>query len=364
MARSIRDRSTGAKLVLFRVLLLTFSVGISLLFAELLLRIVAPQPPSWLAIYQPHPALPFYSMLPGARLHVDTGETNWTIATDDNGFRFNPDLQKKPHCTTLWLGDSYAFGHGLDYPETFVGNLDSRLPDVRVLNASVSGYGPTQYRQTLEYLIEQGLQFDDLIVASYVGNDFHDTKWEKSRVVADGIIGNRNDVKSLLMKNLHLYRLVASLYHRFTPNTQPSYLEVVNQLARPQAWNEEFLSEARSLYETEMSRILELGRNEGAEVTFLILPTRQAVSYLAGESQTIDAGSTHQPMLPVEKAAEIFERLGAPYLDLTPVIAKNPTEEMFFQFDGHLTRIGSSEVANAVFEAFSLHCDPTVSPAN
>ena len=364
MTRSMRGRSTGANLALFRVLLLTISLCVSLLFVEILLRIVAPQPASWLAIYRRHPELPFYSMLPDANLHVDTGETNWTIVTDDNGFRFNPDLQKKPSCTALWLGDSYAFGHGLDYPESFVGNLDIRLPDVHVLNASVSGYGPTQYRRTLEYLIEQGIDFDDLIVASYVGNDFHDTKWQKSQAVADGILGNRNDAKSLLMKNLHLYRLVASLYHRFTPNTQRSYLEVVNQLARPEAWNEDFLTDARSLYETEMSRILELGRNEGAEVTFLILPTRQAASYLAGETPNIEAESTHQPMLPIEKAAEIFERLGAPYLDLTPVIAKNPTDEMFFQFDGHLTRFGSSEVASAVFEAFSLHCNTPESPAD
>ncbi len=281
-------QTAASRLVLFRGILLLFSLIASLVFAEIFLRLLMPQPKSWLAIYRQHPALPFYSMLPNKRLHVDTGETAWTITTDENGFRFNPDLQKNPSCTALWLGDSYAFGHGLDYPESFVGNIDLRLATVDVLNASVSGYGPIQYRQTLEYLINQGIKFDHLIVASYVGNDFHDTQWAKTTTVKDGIAGNRNDLKSILMRNLHLYRLGASLHHRFSRPKPASYRAVVEQLARPKAWEEAFLVEARSLYETEMSRILQMSRDLGTEPIFLILPTRQGVSVLAGEAPAPD----------------------------------------------------------------------------
>jgi hypothetical protein len=358
----MRDTRQGSRtrLALFRGLLLVSSLCVSLLFAELVLRLLNPQPASWLKIYRRHPVLPQYSLLPNVRAHVDTGETNWTIAIDENGFRFNPDLRKKPACNLLWLGDSYAFGHGLDYPDSFVGRVDSQLVDENVINASVPGYGPIQYRQTLEYLIGQGMEFDYLIVASYVGNDFHDTQWNKDKVVVDGIIGNRGDAKSYLKRNLHLYRLVSSLYHRVTPQKQPSDRKAVDQLALAEAWRQQFLTEASSSYETEMSRILELGRAQGSEVAFLILPTREAASAMAGEASEVVSGSDRRPMLPIEKATEIFDRIGARYFDLTSALAKNPTEEMFFQFDGHLTREGSSIVADAVLNEFSLRCDGTI----
>jgi hypothetical protein len=355
-----RDRSdqAGGRLALFRGLLLLISLGLSLGFAELVVRIVSPQPPSWLAIYRRHPVLPFYSMLPDARLHVDTGETRWDIATDEHGFRFDPNAPRTSgECSTLWLGDSYAFGHGLEYGESFVGVVDRELDDVRVLNASVSGYGPTQYRRTLEYLIEQGLEFETLVVASYVGNDFHDTKWTKTQVVEDGVIGNEKDLKSFLMRNFHLYRLGASVYHRFAPVSEISHRKVIEEMARPDSWTRPFLTDARALYESEMTSIQRIANENDVEVAFVILPTRHAVSSMnPADAETTGEAAT-QPMLPVEKAIEIFDALGAPYLDATPVIAVYPAREMFFQYDGHLTEHGSAVVAEAILERLSLGCD-------
>jgi hypothetical protein len=40
-----------------------------------------------------------------------------------------------------------------------------------------------EYRRTLEYLGAAGLDFDLIIVGSYVGNDFHDTQWDKNPIV-------------------------------------------------------------------------------------------------------------------------------------------------------------------------------------
>jgi len=350
------DPRRSRLLALFKVGLLSFSVLFSLVFAELAVRVVAPQPKSWLAIYQRDPARPVYDMLPSKDLHVDTGETQWDILTDENGFRFDPELRESKDCKLLWLGDSYAFGHGVDYAESFVGLVDERLPEIETTNAAVSGYGPTQYRQQLEHVIEQGRTFDFLVVATYVGNDFHDTKWEKNLVVADGILGNENDLKSLLMRNLHLYRLGASVYHRFSPRREAPYRKIIEQLARPDAWQEPFLADARSIYQQEMGRILELGRQQGAEVRFVILPTRHAVaSEHRGESPEAERGEA-RPMLPIENAAQIFETLGGRYVDVTPAIAESSPSEMFFQFDGHFTQAGSIRAADAILDAFAIEC--------
>ena len=118
----------------------------SLLFGELFLRFVFPQPPSWLDVYRRHPSLPFPALQPNIMHTVDTGETLWTIYTDDHGFRVgkNHAFRKADGPLVLVLGDSFTFGHGVNYADSFVGLLESKTKR-RFVNAGVPGYGPVQY---------------------------------------------------------------------------------------------------------------------------------------------------------------------------------------------------------------------------
>ncbi len=66
---------------------------------------------------------------------------------DEIGSRVRaPGVQHDPaRPTVLSVGDSYAFGHGLPYEETFVGQLES-MPEFpfQVVNLAVQGYGTDQ----------------------------------------------------------------------------------------------------------------------------------------------------------------------------------------------------------------------------
>ena len=262
--------------------------------------------------------------------------------------------EKASACTAMWLGDSYAFGQGVDYDESMIGRIDKELPDIENINMAVGGYGPTQYRSVLEYELEQGQAPDLLFVVTFVGNDFHDTQWSKDTAVEDGILGNEQSLKSTLKRNLHLYRLGSSVYHQLVSHDSTRYDVVVHQLASPEAWNQDFMSKARSRYELELTRIVEIARERGIPVAFVILPTRDAV--LKARDEEMDLEQTADPSLPVRKAVDIIERLNVDYLDATAVIAEIPTEEAFFMFDGHLTPKGSAQVAKAFLGKFSPQC--------
>ena len=60
---------------------------VTIVIGELGVRIVAPQPASWLDVYRRHPALPFYALAPHVERLIDTGETRWTVFTDEHGYR-------------------------------------------------------------------------------------------------------------------------------------------------------------------------------------------------------------------------------------------------------------------------------------
>ncbi|MBV8850798.1 MAG: SGNH/GDSL hydrolase family protein [Methylobacteriaceae bacterium] len=64
----------------------------------------------------------------------------------------------------LFLGDSFTEGIGLPYEQTFVGQFAAAFPQLDVLNAAASSYAPTIYNAKARYLIEAGLQVDEVIV--------------------------------------------------------------------------------------------------------------------------------------------------------------------------------------------------------
>jgi hypothetical protein len=330
------------------------SLVLSLGLAELALRVFSPRPPSWLAIYRRHPALPFYSLLPDLRATVDTGDAHWVVLTDGDGFRVGEAKPGPASCTDLWLGDSFALGHGVNYEQSIVGILAAREPARRQVNSAVPGYGPVQYRQTLEYLLGQGRRFDAITVMSYVGNDFHDALWDKDVAVRDGVVGHRGDWKSYLKTGSHLYRLASAVFHRLGPPAESPFAQVDAELADSSEWERDFLSRARKTYDAEMARILALGREAGAEVRFVIIPTQAAVEVAAAAGDV--PGAAVRPLLPVLNAIASLEAMNAPVFDATPVLAANGAARLFLPYDGHLTADGNRVVAEALIATWPLAC--------
>jgi hypothetical protein len=85
------------------------------------------------------------------------------------------------------MGDSYVYGVGLAYENTFVSLFASELADkdVEVLNAGVISYSPAIYFKKTEYLLQDmGLRFDHLMVFLDISDiqdeaEFYDTTDER-----------------------------------------------------------------------------------------------------------------------------------------------------------------------------------------
>lgn len=67
-----------------------------------------------------------------------------TVTTNSNGFR-SPESESSKSLVAI-LGDSIAFGYGVEDKETIPSRLQALLPDVAVLNAGVPGYNIIQQR--------------------------------------------------------------------------------------------------------------------------------------------------------------------------------------------------------------------------
>jgi hypothetical protein len=70
----------------------------------------------------------------------------------------------------LLIGDSFAEGIGMSYEDSFAGLLQragqQRNEKIEFLNAGVASYSPSIYYKKIKYLLELGLQFDEVVVFS------------------------------------------------------------------------------------------------------------------------------------------------------------------------------------------------------
>ena len=74
---------------------------------------------------------------------INAAGEEWSIRTDENGQRLiphDPDAKRK----ILILGDSLAFGEGVDIKDRFDVRMLSLLPATRVINTGTMGYGTDQ----------------------------------------------------------------------------------------------------------------------------------------------------------------------------------------------------------------------------
>ncbi len=72
----------------------------------------------------------------------------------------------------LGLGDSFAFGWGVEESEGLYRRLENKLGQ-KILNAAVPGTGPPDQARLLETVFADAAP-EMVLVALYVGNDFHD----------------------------------------------------------------------------------------------------------------------------------------------------------------------------------------------
>jgi hypothetical protein len=101
------------------------------------------------------------------------GEARYRLLTNSLGFKDGSVREvplKSDHRRTLLVGDSFTEAIGIPYEDTFVGLLnragEARDPKVEFLDSGVASYSPSIYYRKVKYLLDLGLQFDEVVLLS------------------------------------------------------------------------------------------------------------------------------------------------------------------------------------------------------
>lgn len=190
------------------------STSVALLFAEVVVRLVAPQqliqirPDLW----QPVDTLG-WKRRPNVALRINTGERLVDVLTDEDGFRVGGSGRRNASRQALLVGDSFVEALQVQYEQTTGHLLETELSKhlrqpVAVRNAGVSGWNPNHYLLRTRQLLSRDT-FALIVVAIFVGND---------------AIGYRYD---------RLAPRVRALHHEFRVPQRLAWNELVDAMLSP-----------------------------------------------------------------------------------------------------------------------------------
>jgi len=97
----------------------------------------------------------------------------WHVVTDDDGIRGPSDWPADGRIRMLVLGDSFAFGEGVDLEDRFDSLLQQRFGALSIVNLGVMGHGPEQ-QLIRSRTWRSRLRAGDLLLLLTYGNDFLD----------------------------------------------------------------------------------------------------------------------------------------------------------------------------------------------
>jgi hypothetical protein len=350
-----------------RLLLLGFSLTLSLLFAELAVRLVRPQAVMTVSrgLYQPDPPRR-YRLAPGFRGTISNQvEFDTAVATNSFGLR-GPEVGPKRGLRILALGDSFTFGVGARQEETWPARL-GKILGAEVLNAGAPGFGVPDAVAWYESH-GKALDPDVVVLAVFLANDLQDASPDQPKVaVVDGqlvVPGETGGPRRWLYYHSHLFRLLKS-----------SVLEgrLRTLLGMKEPWAVRELRSELTLYSPSLPPELQRGA-EATEQAVARLPGKRVLAVLIPSLPQVDPArwnavlaqlgldpAGHDPMRPNRLFRGIFERHGIPVLDLTDTFRK-AGGGIYYPIDQHLTPEGYELLARTVSLEFNVETPRGASP--
>ena len=302
----------------------------------------------WRALDRDNPAVPhsyagflYPPYFSGAMRHRDFG---YSYATDENGFR-NPSPWPD-RADVVVVGDSQAFGYGVEAGQSWGGLLAERLPDLRIVNLGLNGAAPQQSLRTYELFgaaLEPKLILFVLFPAHGVNAVGRFDRWLQAGQPATylswtspgGLRGLRATIQDLL-RSSHLYmgvrHAVANLVFghwgqtlEFDDGGRIQLAPILNMDTYRHLDPEH--PNFRLVIDT-IDRVRQLGADSGAETVVLLVPTKEELHL---PRLGIPTASTTEPF------ATALEAMDVRYIDVSPQLRERieAGERLFFERDVH-----------------------------
>ena len=353
--------------MLLRLSLLSISVGIVLIGAELFVRATMPQRLGVWGVTREG----LITLAPGLDVRVHYWHTE--LRTNRFGFRDLERQKKRPEeSRILVIGDSFMEALQVPFSESFPQVLQEELggygiSDVQVLNASVSGWGTEDALVALERYgpaLEPDLVLlvmtlhndvsDNLYLESYNFDGEHLTRRENSLMPTSKYI--ELSVKGAIAQNLHLYHLVRGTFSaKKVESAGRSLDEHVAKLVDTQAHTD--VEQGWLVTFALLDRLRSEAARQDARLAVVLIPLRiqvQRASWARFAARHRLSPTLLDEQVPQRRVSVWANRNGVPVVNLLSPFQRWRDDELgllYLEEDGHWTARGHALAADKVAEA-------------
>ncbi|MGD9781978.1 MAG: SGNH/GDSL hydrolase family protein [Kiritimatiellia bacterium] len=370
-----------------RIVALIMGVGVSLLLAEGLVRILMPTP---FALSEVTRFLEYHERLgqvfiPGkTAIHTVRFESRNKVAINSHGMR-NPEVPlKKPAGTKriALLGDSFASNLPVPQAEVFTEVMDRLLPeDWEILNFGVDGYTTLQEWMQFGETVA-AFEPDAVMVLFYLRNDLEDNVGYPgvvnyrplARRSPDGPLEVYNvpcpippqlqDTEEkrpfLLITDFHLYNLIRKVLfvrEHVLVNAYPELPLFHTQISEKNAY-------AWNVFESILAAFKKDCDQKNVPIILVNAPTilqvyEEEYWETVRKSRNLQAG--YDLEFPSRKLTEICQELGIPFVDLLPELKRRADEGeiLYFRIFQHWNALGNRRVGEMLADYVREHGIPT-----
>jgi lysophospholipase L1-like esterase len=291
--------------------------------------------------YLPHKTRPL-SRITGRNA---TDEFSYDYRHNSFGFRDVEHQREKPKGVfrILGLGDSFTYGVGATFEESYLYRLEEMLnnrggghPQIEIIKAGIPRFWPEPERLLLQHY---GAQFlPNLVMVAFLPNDVIDTfeGMHAVRVTKDGFLRTREaeqlgEFGAWFYIHSHAARIflrhyVASRIEKSHPASRPA------DVYKPDGYHEK---DWRNI-ETEFDKMIALARQMSANIVFIHIPQ------MAPWDETAS--------YPANRLAAWCERRDVPFIDVLPAMREAAKKhKIYYEKDGHCNSDGYHAIAEAIY---------------
>jgi len=338
-----------------RLLLLAIPLILAFGAAELVLRMAggpespleepAAKDPRWLTV-DPSAELGWIFPADTTGTYKSSGR-NTPVTTNSWGLRGGEVSSDTLASRVVVLGDSYAFGWGMEDEDGFVrlleAGLQSRYPGqpIEFINGSLPGYSIYQQIRMLDY-VRQRTDIHAVVATVSLANDPIDEKRIR-RFAPDNLLDfsyEWRDPRSFSAKLIAASRLLTLIDGR-TTTLQFSYINTNN--------------ECRDLASESMTQLATACREAGLPLVWVLVSRTQEVRPGGVLRRSLNGATDRMRRHFMALAKE----LEVPIVDLKPVLTDvQAREEAYLPGDAHWTEAGHRAVAEAVLPVLLKTLEP------
>ena len=121
----------------------------------------------------------------------------YKVYTDESGYRYSKKNRQNELANIVFLGDSFTYGYGVDYKESFTGIIETKIKNFEIYNLAVPGYGIQKYHYQLNEFFKKKKASNIFLVLDMTDISDAALRWNKIEEINTPVIKSKHVIKNI-----------------------------------------------------------------------------------------------------------------------------------------------------------------------